>query len=109
MAWVRLDSPLRAVHDKTQSRAPSRPSRRILFDATNAQGEGIMLFFRHKTTGASVPSAKQVMQLFIGIQHGQSAPRPGEASVTLLCEISTQVRRTDSTRWKCIHTRDTIA
>ena len=109
MAWVRLDSPLRAVHDKTQSRPPSRPSRRILFDATNAQGEGLMLFFRHKTTGTGVPSGKQVMQLFIGIQHGHSAPRPGEASVTLLCEMGTQVRHTDSTRGKYTPIRDTIA
>ena len=97
MAWVRLDSALRAVN-QTQSRSPSRPSRRILFDASNAQGEGIMLFFRLKTTGSGAPSANQVMQLFIGIQHGHSAPRPGEASVTLLCEMCTQVRETDSKR-----------
>ena len=91
MAWVRLDS---AVDNAAQSRppSPSRPSRRILFDATNAQGEGLMLFFRRKAMGRDVLGAKQVMQLFIGIQHGHSAPRPGEATVTLLCEICTQVR-----------------
>ena len=121
MAWVRLDPRLDpACHASSkQPRAQPRSSRRILFDASNAQGEGLTLYFRRKTRGqlegnksaggrtggggggdrTNVSDSRsggggggqQVMQLFLSIQHGPSAPRPGEVTVTPLCEICTQV------------------
>ena len=117
MAWVRLDPDPVCHASNKQPRAQPRSSRRILFDASNAQGEGLTLYFRRKTMGklevkasasgrtggadggdwANVSDSRsggggqQVMQLFLSIQHGPFAPRPGEVTVTPLCEIRTQV------------------